>query len=95
MNRFFDPLYIDYIGAYIKYWRLILNISQKDISDATGYSIQTVSKLENSKSNPDSVAGRDVLEYVLDKTDLGLDGLYEDFVQFCYTVDLHKEKSNA
>lgn len=51
-------------GALIKKLRTALDMTQEELSEATGYSIQTISKLENGKG-ADGVALNDILCYLV------------------------------
>ena len=53
-----------FIGPFSKALRIELELTQKDVSDATGYSIQTVSKFENGHSNPYAYASREIYSYL-------------------------------
>lgn len=51
-------------GMLIKKLRTALDMTQEGLSEATGYSIQTISKLENGKG-ADGVALNDILCYLV------------------------------
>ena len=50
-----------YMGAFIRYLRQRIFMTQTELSLETGYSVQTISRIENGKANAMSVAGRDIL----------------------------------
>lgn len=50
-----------YVGAYIKNLRLRLGLTQLQLSFSSGYSVVTISRIENGKANASGVAGRDIL----------------------------------
>lgn len=51
-------------GLLMKRLRTALNMTQEELSGATGYSIQTISKLENGKGS-DGVALNDILCFLI------------------------------
>ena len=50
-----------YIGAFIRYLRKLVGITQKELSYQTGYSEQTICRIETGKANAMGVAGKDLL----------------------------------
>lgn len=59
-------MYKAYVGPWIKSLREEMGMTQKQVSDATGFSIQTVSKFENSKVQPDNVSFDAIVHFVVD-----------------------------
>lgn len=75
------------LGPFIKSLRLSIDLTQKDISDATGFSIQTISKFENQKSSPDTYATNEITRFVLKQAeDTGIN-VTEAFEDFCEAIE--------
>lgn len=55
------------VGPFIQELRMDAGITQKMASDATGFSIQTISKFENGRSNPNSFSSRRITNYILEE----------------------------
>ena len=69
------------IGPFMQRLRIEGGITQKDISDAIGFSVQTISKFENGRSNPNSIASRAIIHYILDELGLQTAEAIELFYQ--------------
>lgn len=76
----------DYLGAFICSMRMAYELTQQDVSEATGYSIQTISRIENDKANPMGVAGRDIFSYLVEQSGNTLDEILQEFSLFCYNM---------
>lgn len=76
----------EYLGAFICSMRMAYELTQQDLSEATGYSIQTISRIENDKANPMGVAGRDIFSYLVDQSGNTLDEILQEFSLFCYNM---------
>lgn len=72
------------VGPFVQNLRTNHNITQQQVSDATGYSIQTISKFENGKSNPGSVASADIMTFIFEETKITPDKLKILFDMFAY-----------
>lgn len=87
-----EPASRRYIGAYIKHLRTELNMTQPQLAYETGYSVVTISRIENGKANPMGVAGRDILTALaslhgMDDVNLMLD----DWERFVASEDVRFE----
>jgi transcriptional regulator with XRE-family HTH domain len=76
----------EYLGLFLCSMRTAYEITQQELSEATGYSIQTISKLENGKANPMGVAGRDIFSYLLQQSGNTLDEILQEFSIFCQNM---------
>ena len=76
----------EYLGAFICSMRMAYELTQQDVSEATGYSIQTISRIENDKANPMGVAGRDIFAYLVGQSGNTLDEILQEFSLFCYNM---------
>lgn len=71
------------LGPFIKTLRESELITQRQVSEATGFSIQTISKFENGRGSPRSVSAVRITSYILAVA--GIDNeefetLYKEFV---------------
>lgn len=81
----------EYLGEFLGTMRDAYELTQQDVSDATGYSIQTISKLENGKGNPMGVAGREIFSYLFSQSGLTLDEILKEFSLFCHNMKVAEE----
>lgn len=81
-----------YIGGFIKQLRELIGITQQDVSDEVGYSIQTISKFENGKSNPLAYASRKISEYVITLAELEEKDVYELYKEYCACMEDMKSR---
>lgn len=81
----------NYLGAFICSMRMAYELTQQDVSDATGYSIQTISRIENDKVNPMGIAGRDIFSYLVDQSGNALDEILQEFSLFCHSLQAAEE----
>ena len=63
--KFADPEKFSYVGPFIACIRRELEITQAQVSEATGFSIQSISRFENGKTSPATIMGATVIDYVL------------------------------
>lgn len=63
--KFADPEEFSYVGPFIACVRRELEITQAQVSEATGFSIQSISRFENGKTSPATIMGATVIDYVL------------------------------
>ena len=63
--KFADPEEFSYVGPFIACIRRELEITQAQVSEATGFSIQSISRFENGKTSPATIMGATVIDYVL------------------------------
>lgn len=71
------------LGPFIKSLRESELITQRQVSDATGFSIQTISKFENGRGSVHSVSAARITSYILAVADIGpeeFEALYKEFV---------------
>lgn len=81
----------EYLGDFLRVMREAYELTQQDVSDATGYSIQTISRLENNKGNPMGIAGRDIFSYLVDQSGNTLDEILQEFSLFCHNMQVEEE----
>lgn len=77
-----------FLGPFAQSMRLSLGLTQNDISEGTGFSVQTISKFENGHSNPLSYSSREIIGYLCD---LGMhEGWDVDklFDSFCLNMEV-------
>lgn len=63
--KFADEEEFSYVGPFIACIRRELEITQAQVSEATGFSIQSISRFENGKTSPATIMGATVIDYVL------------------------------
>ena len=63
--RFADEEEFSYVGPFVARIRRELEITQAQVSEATGFSIQSISRFENGKTSPATIMGATVIDYVL------------------------------
>lgn len=80
--QFADPEEYSYVGPFIAKLRGDLGVTQAQVSDATGFSIQSISRFENGKSSPATIMGECVIEYVVSSLDIDLTELMDMFDEF-------------
>lgn len=66
---FADPEAYHLVGPFIASVRRGLDITQAQVSEATGFSIQSISRFENGKVSPTTVMAAYVIGYVLDQVE--------------------------
>ena len=71
-----------YIGAFIRYLRKSVGITQRELSYQTGYSEQTICRIETGKANAMGVAGKDLLVALASAIGCGNDALYDMYLTF-------------
>ena len=81
----------DYLGEFLGAMRDAYELTQQDVSEATGYSIQTISKLENGRGNPMGIAGRDIFSYLCEQSGLTLDEILKELSHFCRKMKAAEE----
>ena len=81
----------DYLGEFLKVMRNAYELTQQEVSDATGYSIQTISRLENGKGNTMGVAGRDIFGFLLETSGNTVDEILNEFDLFCQNMQAAEE----
>jgi Predicted transcriptional regulators len=91
MNIRYKPQFADaeeysYVGPFIAHVRHELDISQAQVSEATGFSIQSISRFENGKTSPATVMGATVIDYVLGQLqpERSIEEVMDMFDEFCY-----------
>lgn len=70
------------VGPFIQAMRKSECLTQRDVSEATGFSVQTISRFENGRSNPTTVAAAYIIDYVLTHADVSPEEaiiLYSEF----------------
>ena len=72
-----------YLGAFLHSMRLEHELTQEELAEGTGYSVQTISKMENGKANPMGVAGRDIFMFLLEQSGNTLSEVLTEFSMFC------------
>lgn len=80
--QFADPEEYAYVGPFIAKLRGDLGLTQSQVSDATGFSIQSISRFENGKSSPATIMGECVIEYVVSSLDVSITELMDMFDEF-------------
>lgn len=73
----------EYVGPFLQTMRMAYDITQQELSEATGYSVQTISRIENGKANPMGVAGRDIFRYLLETSGNDQTEILQEFDIFC------------
>ena len=81
----------DYVGPFLQAMRMAYEITQQELSEATGYSVQTISRIENGKANPMGVAGRDIFEYLLKESGNNENEILSEFSIFCHNMQAEEE----
>ena len=81
----------DYLGPFICAMREAYELTQEELSEATGYSIQTISKIENNRANPMGVAGRDIFSYLVNISGNTLDEILKEFTLFAHNMQAAEE----
>jgi transcriptional regulator with XRE-family HTH domain len=71
------------IGPFMKYLREEMEMTQKDLSDDTGFSIQTISKLENGKTSPRTFAAKRIIDKLITIWEVNGYDVEEMFEGFC------------
>lgn len=75
------------VGPFIATLRIDAEITQRQVSDVLNISIQTVSKFENGKSNPNSFSSRLIVRYILDACGMSTNEALVMFYQYNYPED--------
>ena len=82
---FADPEEYEYVGPFIGQLRKEMDLSQNDISDTTGFSIQTVSKFEHGKIPLTGIAAKAIMDCVLgyleDNSLENVMNLFDDYIE--------------
>lgn len=76
----------EYVGPFLQTMRMAYDITQQELSEATGYSVQTISRIENGKANPTGIAGRDIFRYLLDTSGNTQNEILQEFENFCMNM---------
>ena len=72
------------IGPFVKFLREDIGMTQKDLSDETGFSIQTISKIENCKTHPRTFAAKSIIEKLIDICETNGYDTEKMFDVFCF-----------
>lgn len=72
-----------FIGPFMKYLREEMEMTQKDLSDETGFSIQTISKFENGKTSPRTFAAKRIIDKLITIWEVNGYDVEEMFEDFC------------
>lgn len=75
-------------GPFVQSLRLSMGLTQHDISDEVGFSIQTISKFENGKSNPAAYASKQIYAYVIYLACEQGHDIDAEFDGFCHIMEL-------
>ena len=77
-----DPANSRYVGAYIRYLRNRLDLTQIELAAESGYSVVTISRIENGKANAMGVAGKDLIDTLAELHGFEPGELYNDYCAF-------------
>ena len=80
--RFADPEEYAYVGPFMASIRVKLGITQAQLSEATGFSVQSISRFENGKTNPTTVMAAYVVDYLLGIYGMDITEVMDAFDQF-------------
>lgn len=72
-----------FIGPFMKHLREEMEMTQKDLSDETGFSIQTISKFENGKTSPRTFAAKRIIDKLITIWEINGYDVEEMFEDFC------------
>lgn len=73
-----------YLGPFLKSVREALGLTQHNISDDTGFSIQTISKIENGRMPSfQAVSVQHLIGYYSDAYDISTGEFIENFCAYC------------
>ena len=87
---FAEPENYSYVGPFIACVRTKLGLTQAQLSDKVGFSIQSISRFENGKVSPTTIMATHVVDYILKTADLDTAYVIDWFNQFVMT---EKEQS--
>lgn len=95
--KFADPEEFSYVGPFIACIRRELEITQAQVSEATGFSIQSISRFENGKTSPTTIMGATVIDYVLGQLqpEHSVEDVITMFDEFCLNWYQGKEFSGS
>lgn len=95
--KFADPEEFSYVGPFIACIRRELEITQAQVSEATGFSIQSISRFENGKTSPATIMGATVIDYVLGQLqpEHSVEDVMTMFDDFCEEWRPDKEFSSS
>lgn len=91
MNDIFGTEPKEYLGPFMCAMREAYELTQEELSEATGYSIQTISKIENNRANPMGIAGRDIFSYLVNISGNTLDEILKEFTLFAHNMQAAEE----
>lgn len=83
--RFADEEEFSYVGPFVACIRRELEVTQAEVSEATGFSIQSISRFENGKTSPTTIMGATVIDYVLGRMQpaRSIEEVMDMFDDFC------------
>lgn len=79
---FADPEEYHLVGPFIASVRRELDITQAQVSEETGFSIQSISRFENGKVSPTTVMAAYVINYILGQLDAPIEDVTSRFDDF-------------
>ena len=81
-----ERLVLDNVGAFLKAVREGLQMTQHEVSDETGFTIQTISKIENGRiPSLRAVSLHELAEYYRDVCDISEEDFISLFYEYCDT----------
>lgn len=76
------------LGPYFRHLRESLFLTQNDISDATGFSVQTISKIENGKlPSLGAVSIHELVSYFCEMNEITEREFIDGFCLYCESYD--------
>ena len=81
-----ERLVVDNVGAFLKAVREGLQMTQHEVSDETGFTIQTISKIENGRTpSLRAVSLHELAAYYRDVCDISENEFIDLFYEYCDT----------